>query len=110
VAGQGVLQSRYGGAQPARDTDADGVGRDRLEALQLDRAGEERGAVLLFPQVVGLTLVRVLQEVQVGRDDGDCRGLRLGVELGVQLEDGQGLVGWAVGLVGPVPWRSVDEE
>ena len=54
VTGQGVLEPGHGRIQPARDTDAHGVGHDRLEALQLRGTGEERGAVLLLPQVVGL--------------------------------------------------------
>jgi hypothetical protein len=64
----------------------------------------------LLPQVVGLALVGVLQEGQVRRDDGVRDGLGGGVELGVQPHDGQGLQGRAVGLVGPVPRRSVDQE
>src|ERR1035437_9953109 len=65
---QGVFEPRYRGAQPAWHPDPHGVGGDRQEAPQLHRTREERGTVLLFPQVVRLALGGVLHEVQVGGD------------------------------------------
>ena len=83
---------------------------DRLKALQLHRAREERGAVLLLPEVVRLALIGALQEVQVRRDHGVRHGLRRRVELGEHLQDRQRLQGRPVGLVGPVPRGAVDQE
>jgi hypothetical protein len=107
---QGVLEPRYGGCQPAGDRDPKGVGGDRLKAPELHGAREERGAVRLLPEVECLTLIGVLQEVQVRCDHGVRHGLRRGVELGKHLHDRQCLQGRPVGLVGPVPRSAIDEE
>ncbi len=107
----GVLQPRDGGTKPTRDRDPVGVGRDRLKALQLHRAREERGAVLLLPEIDRLSLIRTLQKAQVLCDHGVRHCLRGPVELGKQLQDRQRLEGRAVGLSAPVrPWRAADQE
>lgn len=84
---RGVLEPGYSAGGGWRDRDADGVGRDLLEAFQLHRAGEERGAVLLLPQVRGLTLVdrhvglsiHAEQVIEVRADDAGRCGLRRSV-------------------------------
>ena len=67
---QGAGQPRHRGGQPAGDGDPDRVRGDRLEALELRAAGEERVPELFFPQVVGLSLVGALEKVQVARRSG----------------------------------------
>jgi hypothetical protein len=98
VTRQGVLQPRYGGAQPARDRDADGVGRDRVEALgeqpqdrqrlQVRPVGlagpaprravdQERRAVEVADAagriLAGLRELHVIDQQLAGRQRADCQ-------------------------------------
>ena len=103
-------QPRHRGGQPAGHRDPGAVSGDRLEAAQLHRPGEERVAVLLFPQVVRLALIGACQELQVGADQAGRRRLDGGVELAVHRQQGERLQRRAVGLVGPRALRAVDVE
>src|SRR5208282_3743456 len=97
---QGVLEKGYGAGGGWRDGNAVSVSCKLLEAFQLHRAREEREAELLFPQVIGLTLVdRHARRLRIGAEQvidvrvdnaGRCR-LRRRVELRESLEDSQRL-------------------
>jgi hypothetical protein len=107
---EGACQPRHRAGEPVGDGHPDRVRGDRLEASQLHAAGEERVAEFLFPQIVGLPLVGALQEGEVAGDQPDRDRLRRGVDLAVEVQQGDRLQRRAVGLVGPRALRAVDVE
>jgi hypothetical protein len=107
---EGVLEPGDGVGDPCRCGDADRVGGDGLEALELNSRGDERLSFPFLPQVDRFVAVGVSQVGYVCLDEVPGDRLSWGVQLVVGLKDGQGLDCRPAGLIAPVALGAVDEK